>query len=239
MKLFIRNLLTFFSFFGVGYIQKVKKVDKNITKPILLELVNLGQKYFPKYARGHWNTLDELLADFRSDYPFSITIGKLPAGLIGVFIPKEKGNKKGTIILNEQNSNGMHLSTVAHENGHLLNYLRRLNNGDMSLCDERPIYARANELEHCLHDSEELLADYVGCLGAYPLESFKQSFCDSSGKLLNHNSVILFFKAGVYLFKHYPELLKNFIFTENKLFHLCLTLHFIRLRVFIYENYEI
>lgn len=241
MKTMLHNLMSFFRFFGRGYLNQVKVMDHHVSESTLKELVDLGQGYFPKYGKTHWRSLSDLLADFRAEYPFSITLKKLPQGLVGIFVPGKKAGKKGAIILNSENSDGMHLSTVAHENGHLLNHLRRLHNGEFDQTAPRQIYARVDELEHCLHDPEELLADYIGCMGAYPLKSFKEVFCNSKEEvswIYRSFPLVLFLRAGFYVWRHYPELMKNFIFTENRLFHLCLTLHFVRLRVFIYENYR-
>lgn len=237
-----KSLKTFLFFLGRKYLEKIANIDKEINIEEVREIIALAREYFPVYSVNHFGSLAELKASFKENYPFSIDDAKLPSGILGLFVPREDQHKMGMILLNNDRSQNMHLSTIAHENGHLFTHLNRIKNGENPALFEHKIYARANELKNSLDDSEEMLADYIACLGAYPLPSFKQVFCNKDGKiryLYRKIPWVLFFRSGFYILKYYKELVVNFPKTDNKWFHLCLTAHFIRLRAFIYEKYAI
>lgn len=235
-------LKTLFLFLSQRYLNKVTEQDRHINIHFVQDMISLARQWFPIYGKTHWKNLPHLLSDFKSDYPFSIKEDFLPKGLLGVFIPIKKDKKKGQIILNKVNSPKMHLSTIAHENGHMLAHLLREQRGITQSLKLRPLYARSEELTRCLEDPEELLADYIGAIGAYPLDSFKKNFCDSNGKvksIYQKYPFLLVLRAAFYVTRYYPELTWNFFFSESKMYHLCLTIHFIRLRTFIFTKYGI
>lgn len=212
-------------------------------------VIELAQVYFPTYGREHWHRLEDLKANFKSHYPFSLEEAELPKDLIGIFVPKGKPRDKspdevarcGTIVLNTRSGRGMHLSTIAHENGHLFTHFKRLHDRTLNPAPKPDFFfARSEDLSHILDDPDELLADFIAAMGSYPRDHFTRAFCNRTGKvrgLYRRVPIFLFLRAILYIRTHYKELMRNFFSTDHKLFQLCLTLHYIRLRVFLYEEY--
>lgn len=238
-----KNLKIFFHFFSRKYLKKIGESSLSIKSGSLKQVVSLVQSYLPRYSREHWHRYEDLLSDFKDSFPYRIKEADLPQELLGVFIPDNQKSVKGRILLNPKSDKGMFLSTLAHEKGHLFSYLYRLfKEGDSFKSQARAIYARSSDLTETLTDPEELLADMMASLGAYPKEYFQKSFCNKQGELYwvyRWFPTLLFSRAILYMFKNYTEMSKNFFHSKNKLFHLCLGVHFIRLRVFIYGKYKL
>lgn len=217
-------------------------MDKDIDVEFFKNVIDHGRQWFPNFNRRHWHKIDDLLKDFRDNCPFTIKESKLPKKMIGVYVPKKEGTKLGTIILNNDHPIKMHLSTIAHENGHMLPDMYRKLHGIKRKNQSKPMYARCDELFESFEDPEEMVADYMAALGAYPKPTFQKAFCNKSGKIkkiYKIHPLFLFIRASFYLAKYYPELRLQYFTSGYKFYHLCFAIHLMRLRLFLFEKHEL
>jgi hypothetical protein len=233
-----KDIKVFFEFFRKKYLEKIKKLDQKIDFGHVVKVLDTTTPYLKGFGSIHCPRIDDIIARLESSYPLKISEKVLPKNLLGVFIPSNEKNNIGRIVLNTRHDRDMHISTIGHEYGHLMLHFYNYLTNKTQYLQPQPIQARASCLMEPLETPSELLADYIMVVGTYPIKGFKESFCNAQGKVkgIYQFTPILFIRALFYLAKHFPHLRWSFFRSDNKLYHLSLVLHCIRLRIFVYEK---
>lgn len=231
----------FFYLFSKNYAKKLRDLDAQLDPDRFKRVLALAGRMFPHFQKNHHYSLDELITEIRQQGQILVKRGKLTHTLLGIFVPKQGNVPQEMVILNEDKPEGVLLPTLGHEYGHFLAHQARLIRGSESVAPKFH-YARVEDIIQCLNDPEELLADYFNVLGGYPQQTFVNAFCNSRREvrwIYRHLPVLLFCRALLYLRSHYSEISSGFLSSDNKFFHLCLAIHLIRVRLFVYETYAV
>lgn len=237
-----QNFINFIGLFGNKLINKIRQADQKIDANYLKDIFETTSSYLTGFGSEHCPPIDEIINRLKNSYAGSYALSidelELPKNLMGIFVPCK--NNVGKIILNSEHNREMHVSTLGHEYGHMmLHFYNCLTNPNITSQQSFRVYAKEDSVYDNLDDPEELIADYFMAIGAYPLEPFREAFCNKQNEVLwiyKTFTPLLFIRAFIYLAKYFPHLKSSFPRANHKFYHISMVLYCIRLRVYLYEK---
>lgn len=200
-------------------------------KDDLLGVCDIARKNFPFLNTGYFGNYEAVKQDSRELWGVDVQEVELPSDLLGAYVPKGKDGKS-VILINKTRSPLFKLTTLSHELSHVPVY-QYLQKKHEHACDEIRVRNRIAVFANALIDPEEVLPDVLTTLGAYPQPDFKRIFAKTKF------GIWAMIKAMVHLPRHYPELIAGFLRGKDILLNLALAIHFLKLRYFLYERFEI
>lgn len=198
-------------------------------KKDLLGVMKIARKRFPFLNKGYFGNYEKVKQDAQELWGIDVKEVELPDYLLGVFMPEEECDQS-VILINKKKSPLFKLTTLSHELSHApamlyYNKKHRCKTGEIRIRNRVTIFSDA------LKDKEEVMADVLTSLGAYPKPDFERFF--AKGRF-NFWSLV---KSYLHMPRHYPELITGFLRFRDILLNIALSIHFLKLRFFLYKRF--
>lgn len=215
---------------GRDYLKRLRDILNQGSQKELLEVYKCAKGYFPFLNRGYFGGYDDVKKMSEDLFGVPVNETDLPPSLLGAYIPSEEKSRR-MIIINKASDPFFRLSTLAHEMSHIVvcNYLKKTHPDPQDI----RVRNRVAEFAESLKDKEELLADALTALSAYPYPDFQKAF---AGGGFGWRAV---FRAVMHLRRHYPEIVRGFFKSRRPLLNIAFIIHFFRLRRDLYERFAL
>lgn len=198
-------------------------------KKDLAGVCKIARKRFPFLNQGYFGNYQELKKDSARLWGVDVKEVLLPDDLLGTYVPRGK-NGRSVILINKKKTPLFNLATLAHELSHVPAYMY-YHRKNKHKCRDIHVRSRVALFSDALKDKEEILADVLTTLGAYPLPDFKKVFGNVQFGFR------AFLKSLGHLPKHYPELVPGVLKGRDLLLNTALLIHFLRLRFMLNQNF--
>lgn len=230
-KRFFEEIKLLFWICGKGYHQTLKKVfdSSKACQEWFQTIHHVTQKYFPFFNTGYFENYRGLKSQAEQLTGVSVKEVPLPDTVLGAYLPQEKS---GAILINSLVHPVFKLSTLAHELSHVAVYEYYQKSHDYF--ESFRIRNRLTLFMETLRDKEEVFADALIAIGTYPRMDFEKTF--SRMPALSLTSLV---KAVKHLKKHYPDVMRGFLFSRAVFLNMAFIVHFLRLRIFLYKELNI
>lgn len=210
------------------YNKTLETVLKNDFRKDLLGVIKTAKTVFPFTNEGYFKDYEALKRDTINLWGVDVQEKELPDNLLGAYLPKGK-NRKSVIFINKKKSPLFNLTTLSHETSHIPACIYFHKEHKPS---QIPVRNRTTMFKKALTNKEEICADILTTFGAYPRPDFVLKF----GKLKFGIRAVI--KALFHLPQHYPELIRGFLRGKDIILNFALVIHFLKLRFFLYKQYN-
>ena len=228
MNKFLEELRLFFWICGRRYRRLLEEVFPREAYDDFSELCLHTQNLIPFFNKGYFGGFQSLTR--LSEEVFGVRVKEVtfPESVLGAYLPSEAEGQP-TIFINSGLYPILRLPTISHEVCHAAvdhYYQRRHPEGR-----EIRMKNRLSLFTQSLHEREEVFADALLAIGTYPKTEFERKFSPQKGMNLK-----TFWLAFRHLKKHYSESLVGFPFARGIITRIALSIHFLRLRFFVYQK---
>lgn len=220
------------------YERTLSQVFREGTGEDLLGVLEASGQYFPFLNQAYFKGFQELKKDSQEIVGLQVQEVPMPDSILGAYLPETDG-KPGTIFINRRMKPVFWLSTLAHELSHAVIYRYYKKSG--APLHETRLRHRISQFQEDLRDKEEAIADVLTAIGTYTQADLKRIFY-SEEELQKRSKRFSFRdlrKAFKHLRAHYPEVTKNFLFTKDMFLNIAFIIHFLRLRMFVFDRFAI